>query len=60
MYQSNRNLLKRMRKCFYDVHKWLDDSFENVFSDLRNVPKLLWKIDCKLMFSALWDKPEPS
>ncbi len=25
MYQSNHNLLKRMRNCFYDVHKWLDD-----------------------------------
>ncbi len=21
----NRNLLKRMRNCFRDVHKWLDD-----------------------------------
>ncbi len=25
MYQSNHNLFKRMRNCFYDVHKWLDD-----------------------------------
>ncbi len=28
MYQSNRNLFKRMRICFYDVHKWLDDDVE--------------------------------
>ncbi len=25
MYQSNCNLLKRLRNCFYVVHKWLDD-----------------------------------
>ncbi len=24
-YQSNSNLFKIMRNCFYDVHKWLDD-----------------------------------
>ncbi len=25
MYQSNHNLLKRMRNFDYDMHKWLDD-----------------------------------
>ncbi len=42
MYQSNRNLFKRRRNCFYDMHKWLDDvEVEQV--DLRNAPKRLRK-----------------
>ncbi len=49
MYQSNHNLFKRMRNCFYDVHKWLEwcggwtSSFENFISVLRNAPKQLRK-----------------
>ncbi len=56
MYQSNRNFFKRMRNCFYDVHKWLDDvEVEQVvlkilISDLRNAPKPLRKTVFYLSF----------
>ncbi len=49
MYQSNRNLLKKTRNCFYDVHKWQGmmwrwtSSFDHLISDLRNAPKWLRK-----------------
>ncbi len=55
MYQSNRNLFKRMRNCFYDMHKWLDDvEVEQV--DLRNAPKRLRKTVKvkKVLFGKHW------
>ncbi len=55
MYQSNRNLFKRMRNCFYDMHKWLDDvEVEQV--DRRNAPKRLRKTVKvkKVLFGKHW------
>ncbi len=55
MYQSNRNLFKRMRNCFYDMHKWLDDvEVEQV--NRRNAPKRLRKTVKvkKVLFGKHW------
>ncbi len=55
MYQSNRNLFKRMRNCFYDMHKWLDGvEVEQV--DWRNAPKRLRKTVKvkKVLFGKHW------
>ncbi len=55
MYQSNRNLFKRMRNCFYDMHKWLDGvEVEQV--DRRNAPKRLRKTVKvkKVLFGKHW------
>lgn len=50
MYRSICNLFKRMRNCFYDVHKWLDDvAFGQV---VRNAPKRLRKTT--ISASVMW------
>ncbi len=50
MYQSNRNFLKRMRNCFYDVHKWLDDV--EVEQVILKIVFLIWE-----MHQSNWEKP---
>ncbi len=50
MYQSNRNLFKRMRNCFYDVHKWLDDV--EVEQVILKITFLIWE-----MYQSDWEKP---
>ncbi len=49
MYQSNRNLFKRMRNCFYDVHKWLDDV--EVEQVVLKMSFLFWE-----MHQSNWEK----
>ncbi len=42
MYQSDCNLFKRMRNCFYHVHKWLDDV--EVEQVVLRISFLIWEM----------------
>ncbi len=42
MYQSNSNLFKRKRNCFYYVHKWLDDV--EVEQVVLRISFLIWEM----------------
>ncbi len=42
MYHSNLNLLKKMRNCFYDVQKWLDDV--EVEQVVLKISFLIWEM----------------
>ncbi len=41
MYQSIFVLFKRIRNCFYDVHKWLDDVA------VQQVALMIWEMSKK-------------
>jgi len=42
IYQSNHNLFKRIRKCFYDAHKRLDDV--EVEQVVLKISFLIWEM----------------
>ncbi len=49
MYQSNHNLFKIKKNCFYDVHKWLDDV--EVEQVVLKISFLIWE-----MHQSNWEK----